>query len=120
MPLNSRLSPVAAHELTAKASVCGRRAGKWGGERREAFSETQPERNAAAEPQTEARRSCGAVPMPLVTSAHFAKRNGRGREGDRADRQPVKRSTVRVGHGGIRFRGRRGAPGYTPGQGRVW
>jgi len=68
--------------------------------RRGASSEAQPERNAAAEPQTEARRSCGTVRMPLVTSAHFAKRNGRGREGDRADRQPVKRSTVRVGHGG--------------------
>ena len=49
--------------------------------RRGASSEAQPERNAAAEPQTEARRSCGAVPMPLVTSAHFAKLNGRGREG---------------------------------------
>jgi hypothetical protein len=58
--------------------------------RRGAFSEAQPERNAAAEPQTEARRSCGTAPIPLVTSAHFAKRNGRGREGDRADRQPVK------------------------------
>ena len=60
------------------------------GEKR--LAESQPERNAAAEPQTEARRSCGTVRMPLVTSAHFAKRNGRGREGDRADRQPVKRS----------------------------
>jgi len=39
--------------------------------------------------------------MPLVTSARFAKRNGRGREGDRADRQPVERSKARVGHGGI-------------------
>jgi hypothetical protein len=39
-----------------EASVCGRRAGKWSGERREAFSETKPERNAAAEPQTEASR----------------------------------------------------------------
>jgi hypothetical protein len=40
--------------------------------RRGASSGTQSERNAAAEPQTEARRSCGTVPMPLVTSAHFA------------------------------------------------
>jgi hypothetical protein len=39
-----------------EASVCGRRAGKWSGERREAFSGTKSERNAAAEPQTEACR----------------------------------------------------------------
>jgi len=42
-----------------EASVCGRRAGKWSGERREALCGTKPERNAAAEPQTEARRICG-------------------------------------------------------------
>jgi hypothetical protein len=35
--------------------------GKWSGGRREAFSESQPERNAAAEPQTEARRVCGTA-----------------------------------------------------------
>ena len=39
-----------------EASVCGRRAGKWSGERREALCGTKPERNAAAEPQTEGRR----------------------------------------------------------------
>ena len=49
--------------------------------RRGASSEAQPERNAAAEPQTEARRSCGTVRMPLVTSARFEQRNRRGREG---------------------------------------
>ena len=54
--------------------------------RRGASSEAQPERNAAAEPQTEARRSCGAMPMPLVTSARFEQRNRRGREGDGAGR----------------------------------
>lgn len=31
--------------------------------RREAPSGTQPERNAAAEPQTEARRACGTLQM---------------------------------------------------------
>ena len=36
----------------------------------------------------------------LVTSARFAQRNGRGREGKRADRQTVHRSKSRVGHGG--------------------
>jgi hypothetical protein len=50
----------------------------------------------AAGPQTEARRFCGPRRCELVTSARFAERNGRGREGDRADRQPVERSqTVR-------------------------
>ena len=36
---------------------------KWSGERRAAFSESQPERNAAAEPQTEARRLCDTSRM---------------------------------------------------------
>jgi len=35
----------------------------------------------------------------LVTSARFAERNGRGREGDWADRQTVERSMPRAGHG---------------------
>lgn len=34
-----------------------------------------------------------------MTSARFAKWSGRGREGDRADRQPVERSKPCVGHG---------------------
>jgi hypothetical protein len=46
-----------------EASVCGRRVGKWSGERREAFSGTKPERNAAAKPQTEASRCCGNSQM---------------------------------------------------------
>ena len=37
--------------------------------------------------------------MQLVTIALFAKRNGRGREGEGADRQPVERSNPRDGHG---------------------
>jgi hypothetical protein len=48
------------------------------------------ERNAAAEPQTEACRSCVAHSgWKLVTNARIPQRNGRGREGDRADQQPV-------------------------------
>ena len=43
------------------ASVCGGRAGKWSGERRVTSSETEPKRNAACPPQTEACRSCGPV-----------------------------------------------------------
>ena len=67
--------------------------------RRGVSCETKPKRNAAAEPQTEARRSCGRVPMPLVTSARFEQRNRRGREGDGAGRKPVQRSKPCVGHG---------------------
>ena len=37
--------------------------------------------------------------MQLVTIARFVKRNGRGREGDGADRQPVERSNPRDGRG---------------------
>jgi hypothetical protein len=80
-------------------SVVGER-DKWSGERREAFSESQPERNATAEPQTEGRRSFGPALCKLVTSARFEKRNGRRREGDRGDGQTVKRSKSRVGNGG--------------------
>ena len=63
-------------------------------------SESQPERNVLPP----SRRRKPAIPVALcgcslVTSARFAERNGRGREGDRADRQPVKRSKPRVGHG---------------------
>src|SRR6266699_3913156 len=37
--------------------------------------------------------------MQLVTIARFVKRNGHGREGEGADRQPVERSNPRDGHG---------------------
>ena len=37
--------------------------------------------------------------MQLVTIGWFVKRNGRGREGEGADRQPVERSNPRDGHG---------------------
>jgi len=62
---------------------------------------TEPERNAAAEPQTEGRRFFGITRMSLVTSARFAKWNGRRREGIRNDGQPVERSKPRAGHGRI-------------------
>jgi hypothetical protein len=48
-----------------------------GARRREAFSESQPERNAAAEPQTEAAADA-AIELPLVTRARFVQWNGRG------------------------------------------
>ena len=67
--------------------------------RRGASSAAQPERNAAAEPETEARRCCGTARMPLVTSARFEQRNRRGREGDGAGRKPAQRSKPCVGHG---------------------
>ena len=65
-----------------------RRTGKWnaGGE----TAGTEPERN-------DRRRAAGGstpiirlIQMPLVTSALSAERNRRGREGNRADHQPVK------------------------------
>ena len=75
--------------------------GAEGGEKR--LANRSRSATPAAEPQTEARRSCGPAPLQLVTSARFAKRNGRRREGDRADGQPVERSKPRVGHGGPHF-----------------
>ena len=52
------------------------------------------------------RRTAGGKPadysasgMPLVTSALGCGRNRRGREGHRADRQPVMGAGKRVGHG---------------------
>ena len=53
-----------------------------------------------AEPQTEARRSCGILWIPLVTSVRFGEWNGRRRRGQ-GDGQPVERSKPRVGHGGF-------------------
>ena len=89
--------------LFDRASVCGRRAGEVKRRAEGAFSGTKPERNAAAQPQMEARRSFGSLQMPLVTSARFAQRNGCSREGDRADWQLVERSTPCAGHAGIRY-----------------
>jgi hypothetical protein len=73
--------------IFARLRPAVRRTGKWseGGETQErSRSET-----TVGEPQAEARRTFGAVLMPLVTSALFAERNRHGREGNRADHQPV-------------------------------
>ncbi len=92
-------------ETTLLRSAAGER-GKWSGGRRVASSKSQPERNV---PPPRRRRKPAAFAAsgdcPLVTNARSAERNGRGREGDRADRQPVERSKPRVGHGGPGFSG---------------
>ena len=60
-----------------------------------------------AEAKRRRRAADGSPPLmrlfelPLVTRAGFAKRNGHGRAGKRADRKPVHRSKERVGHGGF-------------------
>ena len=74
-----------------EASVRGRRAGKWSGERREAHSASQPERNGRRRGRRKPAALAAQASLPLVTSARFAKRNGRGREGEGGDRQPVER-----------------------------
>jgi hypothetical protein len=84
--------------LRGLRSAVGER-GKWSGGGEERLANRSRSATPAAEPQTEARRSCGPAPCKLVTSARFAKWNGRRREGDRDDGQPVKRSKPRVGHG---------------------
>ena len=85
-----------------EASVCGRRAGKVERRRRDGGNGVGAQRRR--------RAADGSPPllrpmhMPLVTSARFAERNGRRREGDRDDGQPVERSKPRVGHGGSKIR----------------
>jgi hypothetical protein len=71
-------------------SAVGER-GKWSGGRRGAHSKSQPERNAAAEPQTEARLCCG--PRKIVARAHGL-RSGTGAVAGETGptRQPVERS----------------------------
>jgi len=85
-------------------SAVGER-GKWSGGGEERLAERSRSATPAAGPQTEARRSCGPAPCKLVTSARFEKRNGRRREGERDDGQPVQRSKPRVGHGVRIFNG---------------
>ena len=81
-------------ETTLLRSVAGER-GKWSGGRGVASSKSQPERNV---PPPRRRRKPAAFAAsgecPLVTSGRFAEWNGCGREGDRADRQPVECSTT--------------------------
>ena len=80
-------------------SVVGERE-KWSGERREAPSETQPERNAAADRRRKPAAIAAHCQCPLVTSAFFAKRNRCSRRGNGTTGKPVKRSKNCVGHGG--------------------
>ena len=83
-----------------EASVCGRRAGKWSGERREAFSGTKAgaqRRRRAADGSPPLLRP---TPLPLVTSARFCGVERASSRGIRGDGQPVERSKPRVGHGG--------------------
>jgi hypothetical protein len=86
-----------AFHLTRLRSAVGERE-KWSGDGETAG--TKAERNAAAEPQTEARRCCGQHPLPLVTSARFCGVERASSRGRRGDGQPVERSNPRVGHGG--------------------
>ena len=89
--------PQTFHHLTRLRSAVGERE-KWSGDGETAG--TKAERNAAAEPQTEARRCCGQHPLPLVTSARFCGVERASSRGRRGDGQPVERSNPRVGHGG--------------------
>jgi hypothetical protein len=72
------------------ASVCGLANGKV--ERRRRDAGTEPERNDRRQTAGGSTPIIRLKPMPLVTSALSAKRNRRGREGNRADHQPVKYS----------------------------
>ena len=92
--------PVLQCLMRLRSAVGVRESGAKSGEKRIAHRSRSA--TAAVEPQTEARRSCALAAharMPLVTSARFAQRNERGREGDGDDQQPVERSKLRVGHG---------------------
>jgi hypothetical protein len=48
---------------------------------------TESERNAAAEPQTEARRYCGNLPMPARDERGFCEAEQARSQGSRGDRQ---------------------------------
>src|SRR5438876_4453048 len=62
--------------------------GKWSGGRRGAHSNSQPERNAAASRRRKPAAFAAHARLQLVTSARFAERNGRGREGEGATGSP--------------------------------
>src|SRR5665213_2418479 len=64
---------------------------------------TESERNAAAEPQTEARRSCGTLRMPARDERAVLWSGAGVVERHTSDRQPVKRNKTRAGHGGFRY-----------------
>jgi len=84
------------------ASVCGRRAGQVERRRRGAPSGTKPERNARRRAADGSHPLLRPAPCKLVTSARFVRRIGRGREGDGADRKPVKPYESCVGHDGCK------------------
>jgi len=62
---------------------------------------TKPERNAAAEPQTEARRSCGTLRMPARDERAVCGVERASSRGIWGDGQTVEHSKPRVGHGGF-------------------
>jgi hypothetical protein len=73
---------------TTRASVCGRRADQVKRRQSGADSEAHPKRNAAAAPQTEADFTRPLPLLSLVTSAHAAQWNGRGRRAKGTTRSP--------------------------------
>ena len=87
-----------SHRLTKLRSAVGERK-QWsvGGE----TAGTEPERNAAAEPQTEARRLCGTSRMLARDERAICGVERASSRGIRGDGQPVERSKPRVGHGGF-------------------
>ena len=78
------------------ASVCGRRAGKWSGDGEERLTKRSRSATPAAEPQTEARRSCGILRMlardeRAVCEAEGAwSRGGKGRPKAHGAKQTVR------------------------------
>ncbi len=66
---------------------------KWSELRNEGSSEAPEPRSQRKPPLIQQSK------IPLVTNTRFAQRNGRGREGERADEKTVKRNKTRVGHG---------------------
>ena len=73
---------------------------KWSGGGENRIVKRSQSATPAAEPQTEARRSCGTSRM-LARDERADLRSGTGVvEGQQGDGQPVERSKPRVGHGG--------------------
>ena len=101
-----------------KTSACGSKTlrsavgerGKWSGWRRGAPSASQPERNAAAEPRTEARRHCGNSPMPARDERAIcgvegaSSRGGQGRRAARGTQQTARWSGRIHDYAGIQMR----------------
>jgi hypothetical protein len=78
-----------------EASVCGRRAGKWSAG--EETAGTEPERNAAVEPQTEARRRCGSFQVAGRDERAFCeaeRARSRGRRGRPSAREVKQESAL--------------------------